>query len=228
MFRAARQVAHDLQVTGPAICYQGAMLRDTSTGRTLLHETIPIEFAHKVITDVVQRELHINVYLDDQLYVSRANPHADYYASINMGLAVNEVGNLHPWLDEQDGKEPTKLVIVTDPEVTDAVLRTFTAKYGRDLQVTKSHPRFTEFTNKRCSKGRALAFLAKELGIPRESVMAIGDGLNDLDMIAWAGLGVAMDTCPEEVRRAARWICPALSEDGAAVAIENHVLKGKT
>jgi Cof subfamily protein (haloacid dehalogenase superfamily) len=224
MFRSARQIAADLEIVGPIVCYQGAMVRDAVTGELLLHETIPGDMSHSIIAESDRLGLHLNVYLQDELYVSQANSHAEFYSRINMGLRLTEVGDLHKWLDRQDGKEPTKLVIVTDAEQTDHVLRHFTSRYGGSLQVTKSHARFTEFTNKLCSKGRALAFVAAELGIPRGSVMAIGDGLNDLDMIEWAGLGVAMDSCPQEVRAAARVVCPPLSEDGAAVAIERYVL----
>jgi Cof subfamily protein (haloacid dehalogenase superfamily) len=224
MFRSAQQIASNLEVVGPIICYQGAMVRDADTSKQLLHETIPHDLAHSIFDETERLGLHLNVYFNDELYVSQVNRHAEFYSRINMSLPMTEVGSLHAWLEGQEGKEPTKLVIVTDAEETDTVLRHFMARYGASLQVTKSHARFTEFTNKLCSKGRALALLAAELGIPRESVMAIGDGLNDLDMIAWAGLGVAMDTCPQEVRAAARVICPPLSEDGAAVAIERYVL----
>jgi hypothetical protein len=142
-----------------------------------------------------------------------------------MGFEVNEVGDLHRWLDAQDGAGPTKLVIVTDAEQTDTTLALFTRLYGERLQVTKSHPRFTEFTNAQCSKGRALAFLAQYCGVPQEDVMAIGDGHNDLDMIAWAGYGVAMSTSPQAVLQAARIVCPSLADEGAAEAIERYVLR---
>ena len=226
MFRSARQIASDLGIGGPIICYQGAMVADTATGHLLLHQTIPVPLAHAVIEDTERMGLHLNVYLDDQLYVSKVNPQADFYSRINMGLPMLEVGDLHAWLNAQEGKEPTKLVIVTDADKTDSVLQTFTHLYSDMLQVTKSHARFTEFTNRKCSKGRALAYLAERLTVPRERVMAIGDGLNDLDMIEWAGLSVAMATCPTPLRNAARIICPPLSEDGAAIAIERYALRG--
>ena len=141
-----------------------------------------------------------------------------------MGLEINEVGDLDTWLDSQDGVEPTKLVIITDADQTDEVLELFTCMYGGKLQVTKSHPRFTEFTSIECSKGRALAFLSNYLGVERNEVMAIGDGHNDLDMIAWAGHGVAMASAPQAVLDAARTVCAALLEDGAAETIEKYVL----
>ncbi len=223
MFKSARQVASELGIGAPLICYQGALIRHCDTGETLYHKTVPLPLAHSIITETDRLGLHLNVYLDDNLYVAHVTPEAEFYSKINRDLPMNEVGDLHAWLDAQGGAEPTKLVIVTDPDKTDGVLALFTGLYGNRLQVTKSHPRFTEFTNAECSKGMALAFLASYCGVQREEVMAIGDGHNDLDMIAWAGHGVAMSNSPEPVLRAARTVCPPLSEDGAADTIERLV-----
>ncbi len=224
MFGSARQIAADLGIHAPLICYQGALVRHSDTGEVLYHKTVPLDLALQVIEETSRRGLHLNVYLNDRLYVARVTPEARYYSSINMDLPIHEVGDLQGWLQAQGGAEPTKLVVVTKASDTDRTLETFQGLFGGQLQVTKSHPRFTEFTNVECSKGRALAFLAEVHGIGREEVMAIGDGHNDMDMIAWAGLGVAMPTSPEAVRQVARVICAPLLEDGAAGAIEKYVL----
>jgi Cof subfamily protein (haloacid dehalogenase superfamily) len=220
MFRSARQIAAELDIREHLICYQGAMIAHSVTGEIPYHETIPIPLAHAIIDETKGRGLHLNLYLSDQIYVSRITPEAEFYSRINMDMPINEVGDLRPWLDEQGGAEPTKLVIITDETDTDATLELFTGLYSGRLQVTKSHPRFTEFTNAECSKGRALAFLARYHDVPREAVMAIGDGHNDLDMIAWAGYGVAMSTSPQQVLSAARIVTGALADDGAAQVIE--------
>ncbi|HEY0072204.1 MAG TPA: HAD family hydrolase, partial [Chloroflexia bacterium] len=208
----------------PLICYQGAMVRDPLTGETLYHKTVPVDLAHVIISAVGQRGLHLNIYLDDRLYVDHVTEEALFYSRINHDFPLNVVGDLHAWLDAQDGHEPTKMVIITAPEHTDSVLADFTGRYGDRLQVTKSHPRFTEFTNKECSKGVALAFLAGHVGVAREEVMAIGDGHNDLDMLRWAGYGLAMPTAPQVVLDIAHGVCLPLAEDGAAEAIERLIL----
>ncbi len=225
MFRAARYIASDLKIDGPIICYQGALIRDPLTEETLLHKTIPYLLAQDVIRLTSSTNLHLNVYLNDNLYVEKLTPEAEFYAQINMDLPLNVVGNLSNWLDIQRPHEPTKLVIVTDPVQTDAVLNSYTKIYGSRLQVTKSHARFTEFTNHDCSKGRALAQLARHYHLDRKEVMAIGDGHNDFDMLQWAGLGVAMETAPQAVRDIAREVCPPLALDGAADAIERFILR---
>ncbi len=224
MYTSAAQVAGDLSVNAPIICYQGALIRDNRTGETLLHKTVPALLAHAVMDEVDRLGLHLNVYLDDKLYVARMTPEALFYSQINRDLHVSEVGDLHDWLDAQGGPELTKMVIVTDPDVTDGVLADFSLIFARHLQVIKSHPRFTEFTNKDCSKGKALASLAGSLHLNRDNVMAIGDGHNDLDMIEWAGYGFAMPTAPQAVLDIARSVCLPIAEDGAADVIERYIL----
>lgn len=225
MMRAARTISKDLNIDVPLICYQGALIQDSRTGEILLHKTVPVTLAKEVVETTEEDNLHLNVYMNDDLFVERMTSEARYYARINMDMKVEIVGDLRNWLDKQYPSEPTKLVIVTEPQVTDSVLSSYTARFGTSLQVTKSHPRFTEFTNIECSKGRALARLAAHYNIQQHDVMAIGDGHNDFDMIQWAGWGVAMQTAPQMVLDAARIVTPPITEDGAALAIERYILE---
>jgi Cof subfamily protein (haloacid dehalogenase superfamily) len=225
MFRSARQVAADLKIAGPLICYQGALIEHSITEEILMHKTLPISIAQEIVSTCFEARLHVNVYCDDNLYVSEITPGARFYSKINLDLPMHVVGDLNEWLDAQGRHEPTKLVIITEPEQTDRTLAMFTELYGGRTQVTKSHPRFTELTNRDASKGRALAILAERYGVPREEVMAIGDGYNDMDMIEWAGWGVAMASAPQSVRDLARVVSPPLSEDGSADTIERYVLQ---
>lgn len=78
----------------------------------------------------------------------------------------------------------------------------------------------------RTHKGRALQRLARRLGIPRAQVLAIGDYHNDTEMIAWAGIGVAMANAPEAVQRVADWITASNGDDGVAFAIARFALTG--
>jgi hypothetical protein len=87
-----------------------------------------------------------------------------------------------------------------------------------------SHPRFLEFVAPGVSKGRAVAWLAHRGGIPMGQVLAMGDALNDVEMIMDAGHGAAMATAPAEVRIASRYIAAPVEQDGAAALIEAIVL----
>jgi len=79
--------------------------------------------------------------------------------------------------------------------------------------------RFLELLERSCSKGAALADLCAVYGIDRSEVVAIGDNVNDLEMLEYAGLAVAMGNAPPEVQAAAGWGTASTAEDGVAPAI---------
>ncbi len=91
-------------------------------------------------------------------------------------------------------------------------------------QVTVSHPEYLEWNAPGVTKGRAVRWLARRLGIPLAQTMAIGDQYNDAEMLAEVGHGVAMGDSPEAVRSAARHVTATIDQDGAALAIETLVL----
>jgi hypothetical protein len=92
------------------------------------------------------------------------------------------------------------------------------------MEVTRSHALIVEGNPLGVSKGNALQRLANHLDVPQTQVMAIGDQDNDIPMLAWAGVGVAMSNGSPASKAVADWIAPSLTEDGAAVAIERFVL----
>src|SRR5207302_7713029 len=104
------------------------------------------------------------------------------------GSPMEEIGDLRPLC----GTEPTKMILIDTPETTDRLLEQFRARYGGALYITKTNPEYLEFMNPTASKGEALRLTAKRLGTAQAETIAFGDGNNDLPMIEWAGLGVAM------------------------------------
>ncbi len=75
------------------------------------------------------------------------------------------------------------------------------------------------------SKESALAALAQRIGIDRAQVLAVGDNLNDVGMVRWAGVGAMVANGPEEARAAADWIAPSNNDDGVAEAIERYAFR---
>jgi hypothetical protein len=90
--------------------------------------------------------------------------------------------------------------------------------------VTISHPRFLEFVAPGVSKGHAVRWLARRLGLRLGATLAIGDQWNDYEMLAEVGHGTAMPSAPDAVQAVARYIAPPLAEEGVARMIEALVL----
>lgn len=104
-------------------------------------------------------------------------------------------------------------------EISPRNLQTLLRLQGR-ISVYRSEPYFLELVPLGIDKARSLAVLLERLGLTREEMVAMGDGYNDLSMIRFAGMGVAMANAQEPVRKAADYITLSNDEDGVAVAVE--------
>lgn len=91
------------------------------------------------------------------------------------------------------------------------------------INVFRSEPYFLELVPQGIDKALSLAVLLQETGIRREEVIAIGDGYNDLSMIKFAGLGIAMKNAQEPVKKAADYITLSNDEDGVAEAVDKFL-----
>lgn len=121
-------------------------------------------------------------------------------------------------------KDPiVKFTLSGDPELMDRTERNW-AEIGCPLTPIRSGERFIDVIHPEATKGNALRVLAKSLDIPREEVMAIGNYYNDIEMIRFAGLGIAMDNSPEPVKQAADTVTSSNNESGVAAAIRKYVM----
>ena len=174
----------------------------------------------RVLVFAEPRDWHVNAYVDERVYTARARPEADLYAKIAM-VPYEVVGPLSKWVHQ----DSTKMVLV-DLEPADVPKRIaeLTTWMGDKGRVTRSLDWFVEVVNPQVSKSRALAMVADRLGIARAEVGAIGDNLNDQDMVSWAGFGVAMGNAPEALKASARYITGRIGDAGVAQVIEKFVI----
>jgi Cof subfamily protein (haloacid dehalogenase superfamily) len=215
MFQAVRPYALEAGLDDPVICYQGAVVADPNSGRWLRHEPIPIDLARETIAAVNEEGFGLNCYVDDELYVAEITPEARRYADFQH-LELHEVGDLLVWLDQP----PTKLVVIEDPEVLDDLKQRMLARFDGRLYISKSLPYFLEFAAPDVTKAAGLDFLSEQLGFTREGTVAFGDGENDVELVDWAGYGVAVENAHESVKAVADFVCPSVDEQGVAQVLE--------
>jgi hypothetical protein len=181
----------------------------TLEGGVLLDHGVHHDLAMEVVRYARERDLHVQAYADDRLIVERDRPEARKYAQ-HAGMEVHVVGDL----DEAMGATTPKLVIVTTPEKAEEVLPDVRDRWRGLLNIATSTPDYVEFTNVDSDKASALRFLADRIGVPQSEVAAVGDGRNDASMIAWAGLGIAVEGSPPEVIAAAGRTIPGPGHGG--------------
>lgn len=126
--------------------------------------------------------------------------------------------------NEVDDNEDVIKVMLVDPQpVLEEAIKALPSELYDAYTIVRSAPYFLEFLNKKASKGTGVKALAEHLGIKQEEVICIGDAGNDLDMIQFAGLGVAMENAFSEVKEVADYITCNNNEDGVAHVIEKFI-----
>ena len=223
MFKSSLRYAEPLGLKGPIINYQGAVVREIATGDVWYRCELTVDMQERVLALAEPKDWHVNAYSDEVVYTARPRPEADLYARVAL-VPYEVVGPLSKWVKH----DATKMVLVVlNPDDVPARMAELNNWMGGIARVTRSLDWFVEVVNPRVSKARALAMVADRLAIPQAEVCAIGDNRNDLEMITWAGIGVAMGTAPPDVRQAARYVTGAPAEAGVAQAIQMLVLNGK-
>jgi Cof subfamily protein (haloacid dehalogenase superfamily) len=197
-----------LELDGPIICYQGAQVRLVS-GETILDHGIAHDLAMEVVEFARKRDLHVQAYRDDQLLIERDRPEAHEYSE-HAGMAIHVVGDL----DIAMGPTTPKLVFVATSVKLEQLLPDVRRRWARRLNAATSMPTYLEFTSVESDKATALQFLCERLGVPQAETVAVGDGRNDASMIAWAGLGVAIEGSMPEVQAAADRTIPGPGHGG--------------
>lgn len=215
MFRSAEPYATRAQLTAPVICYQGAAVVDRETRAFLLHQPLDLDVAHEAIALLTAAGYPPNVYVDDELYVERHTEYSRRYADFQR-LPVTEVGPLRTWLV----RPPTKLVVVGDPTELPVVRAHLADALGSRVFLTRSLPHLLELGHPDVSKGTGLTFVAAQLGVDLDSVVAFGDGENDRELLATAGFGIAVENADHSLDDVADARCPGPEAEGVATVIE--------
>lgn len=230
MFRSALRFHQEMQSNLPLLAYQGALIKHPKTGQLYRHWTVPKLAAQQLLDYFEQPELNdrlsIHFYINDGLYVREITDETITYAK-RSGIEPIAVGDLRRTLTTEPLTEPTKILALSaDPDLIDYLLTSLRQKYTpAELYFTKSVATFFEATNPQVNKGTAVRYLAEEiLQLKPENVMTIGDNFNDLEMIQYAGIGVAMGNAPDAVKASANWVAPDVEVHGVAAAIEQFIL----
>jgi Cof subfamily protein (haloacid dehalogenase superfamily) len=215
MLRSSRPFALQMGVTAPLICYQGALIADPQSGEWLFHDPMPVALAREVIAACRSRQQHCNVYVDDELYVDELNVYALEYAR-HAKLEAHPVGDLERWLSEPT----TKIVVVGEPELLDALQIELREIFGQRVFIAKSLPFFLEVAQPDVSKGSALRWVCARIGIDPADVVSFGDGANDIELLQAAGLGLAVEDADPVLLEHAQGTVPSVEQDGVAQFLE--------
>jgi len=230
MYQSALRFHQALGSTLPLMAYQGAYIKHPQSQTLHRHTPLPRQLALEILAFLApleaQQELSIHLYIDDQLHVRAIIDDTEAYAE-RSGIRPVAAGDLTQLLERNTAIETTKLLTLSNniPLLSDLLDKLSHRYPDTDLYLTRSVEYFVEATHAQANKGEAVRYLAEELlDLKPDQVMTVGDNFNDLEMLRYAGLGVAMGDAPAAVKQAADWVAPGVEQDGVAVALEQFLL----
>lgn len=214
----------ELEMQGPgdySITFNGGLVQKNDSGEIVAKAAM----SYKDILDLVDLSQKLDLPLDvlsdaDVLQLPTSNKHLSIYSHLNPLLTF------HPALLEDLTKERlyNKAVVGYDQEYLDQQIAKIPLVYRDRYEVIKSRGNLLEFMPKGITKAYGIEKLIQELGITQAQVMGIGDEENDLPMIEYAGLGVAMENAVDIVKQHANVITATNQADGVAAVVEKYVL----
>ncbi|MGE5381278.1 MAG: Cof-type HAD-IIB family hydrolase [Methylocystaceae bacterium] len=221
MFRAARPYAEELGISGvPLIVYQGAWVR-TLEGKTLYYRPLETEDSLMVLHTLREYNCHYHSYYQDELYMEKLTPEGNAYSKLS-GAPINLIDDLEDVIRQG----PLKFLIINyDYAAMDKIECDLKKRIGHKVSIVRSKPQFLEISHLQATKAHALQAVSDYYHIDQQNVMAIGDSYNDMDMITWAGVGVAMANAPLDIREQADYVTLSNQEGGVAAAINRYILQ---
>lgn len=217
-------IAKDLMLDkngGYIMAFNGGKIINCSTGQTVVSKIFPIEYLSDIVGVLKESNITINTYdskniisdskVNDYTYVERD------ILKINMTVVDDFISAVK--------FDINKILLAGEPDEIDKYKEILAMRYDGLLDVYKSAPYFLEIMPFGVTKGSMMPILLDRLEINRDELVAFGDNYNDMTMIGYAGLGVAMGNAEEDVKKIANYVCESNDDDGVAKAIEKFVLK---
>lgn len=214
-YPSIKRYSEELRVYYPVITYQGALVYDPKNDKKLYGCEIEPDDAKRLIKLARDNDLHVHIYIDNIWYVEVFNHKVEYYKNLT-GLEPILAGDFLEFID----RPVTKVLFFDEHEKLHRIRNELPSEFYKIFNIMFSKPFFLEFTNINVSKGNALKFLADYYQLKKDEIMAIGDGDNDISMIEYAGVGVAVSNATDKLKQAADFITLDNEHDGFAYAIE--------
>jgi Cof subfamily protein (haloacid dehalogenase superfamily) len=225
-FHSAKKVAKALKLNEPIITQNGAFIA-TSVDKPLFEMRIRSGTVHSIVDVLEKYDCHVRVSHERYSVGNRVKQRSDLVAKMTIGIGdplfypVTFVDSLSEYLTEHD-VSPTKMIVhFNDDEEKEE------ARNEIELMFNDINTVYTDDQDKNSfdivaagvSKAKGLKILGDHLGVSQEEVVAVGDSFSDMEMIKQAGLGVAMQNAPIELKKAADWVTRSNDQRGVSYTV---------
>lgn len=205
---------------GYLLSFNGAKIINCKTGEIAYQRTLPPFIIPSLYRFAKKNGCGLITYCGDQIISGTG---IDEYIELESRINGMEVKCVNDFVNYVDF-EVNKCLMTAPVEKAEDILKVLQEKYSDSLSIYRSEPFFIEIMPKNVDKATSLDHMLVTVGLKREDAICCGDGYNDITMIAYAGVGVAMANAREEVKAVADYITKSNDEDGLVDVIDKYIL----
>lgn len=243
---SVKNLANELEIGPYIICGNGAIMYDIQKEEIIYHRFIEKEKVLKIIKICEENSIFYNVYTKDTILTKNLNHNVLFYHQENASkpeekkTRITILQNIEEYIQNRKEEDYLKITICdNDKIIFGSIIRKLREIKDVDVLDVEHMSRkmikdgtdrismeyfYTEITNTKVDKWQALEYLMQKLNISKEEVIAIGDNINDAQMVKNAGLGIMMGNSAPYIKEMADTIVASNNEDGVAEAINKYVL----
>ena len=215
------------QHDGLIVSYNGAHVLDVRTQKELFSQPLTIENSKNILEHLKQFDVMPMIAKDDYMYVNNVFDgmlNLDFSDGLFNIIEYESRGGNFQLCEKEDLAAFVdfplhKILVAAQPEYLQANWQKIYAPFEQSVSGVFSAPMYFEFTDQGIDKANALEQTLKPLGIHQEHIISFGDGHNDLSLINYAGMGIAMGNAVDELKNAADKVTLSNNEDGIAKAL---------
>lgn len=205
---------------GYILAYNGGAVIDVNSDQVIYSKYFPNEIIPEICEELKGTNVTINTYEADKIIEGNAiNSYSDIESKI-VGMEAKFVENFAEYVNF----DINKLLLAGEPEEILKLEKIFAERYKGVIEVFRSEEFFLELVPLGIDKAKSIDVLLNKIGLNSSQCIACGDGYNDITMIQYAGLGVAMGNAVDKVKESANLIADTNDNDGVAKIVEEYML----
>ena len=229
VIQACLSIINRLSLDGCHIFFDGAMVRNPEKDEEVYVRPLSEESVRQIVEFAHLNEIDLDLYSATHFFVERETWATDIRRQF-FGLEPIIVDFTQFWPKERIIKGTLVVCSADERAKADSFQRHFKSSLSFSHTKTPAYPGvdFINVLDPDVSKGKALEALASHLRIPLTEVMAIGDGANDISILSAAGLAIAMDNAPDELKAVADYVTLDVEHNGVAAALNRFLLQAES
>jgi len=207
-----------LPATSPVITLNGSYIVEND--QPIFQAMVDLDTTTRVTEEVRPFKATIAYYLQREWFSEKKDAWTDHEQKImDVPVEVGPIGSLvNDWAERKIG--PNKMMVMSEPDNISQIQKHLRSIYNGRLNIYPSKATYLEVMDSRGSKANAVKFVSERLGLSPKEIIAMGDNYNDVEMIQFAGVGVAMGNAPDDIKAVADHVTDTNNNDGVRKAME--------